>query len=106
MKTKADDLINGLPGEALVRRGLDDYASDLHTPAACLVRIAHPRLFRCGLLPPPAEAVDEAELELYRLLRQEGGDAYARYNALLGELVSFEMALDRRLRATTAPVVT
>lgn len=30
------------------------------------------------------------------LLRQEGGDTYSRYNALLRELVSFEQALDRR----------
>lgn len=98
MKTKADDLIRGLPGEDLVRRGLDDYTCGLRTPAACLVQIARPRLARCGLLAPDSDAVDEAELELYRLLRAQGGDAYARYNALLGELVSFEMALDRRLR--------
>jgi len=38
----------------------------------------------------------EPERQLYRLLRQEGGDAYSRYNALIRELVSFEQALDRR----------
>jgi hypothetical protein len=32
------------------------------------------------------------------LLRQAGGDAYSRYNALLRELISFENALDRRNR--------
>jgi len=37
-------------------------------------------------------------LQLYRLLRQQGGDAYSRYNALLRELVSFESALDHRCR--------
>ncbi|HEV2391375.1 MAG TPA: hypothetical protein VG146_03330 [Verrucomicrobiae bacterium] len=31
-----------------------------------------------------------------RSLRQEKGDAYSRYNALQRELVSFEMALDRK----------
>jgi hypothetical protein len=40
----------------------------------------------------------DAELELYRMLRQTGGDAYSRYNALLRQLVSFERALDRRRR--------
>jgi hypothetical protein len=38
----------------------------------------------------------EPERQLYRLLREEGGDAYSRYNALIRELVSFEQALDRR----------
>jgi len=40
----------------------------------------------------------EYELQLYDLLKKEGGDPYARYNALLRELVSFENALDRRKR--------
>jgi hypothetical protein len=35
---------------------------------------------------------------LYRLLHQQGGDAYSRYNALLRELISFEHALDCRQR--------
>jgi hypothetical protein len=45
---------------------------------------------------PPAPV--EPELQLYRLLRREEGDAYSRYNALVRELVSFEAALDRRNR--------
>jgi hypothetical protein len=40
--------------------------------------------------------VSEPELQLYDLLKREGGDAYSRYNALVRELVSFENALDRR----------
>ena len=40
----------------------------------------------------------EPELQLYELLKREGGDAYSRYNALVRELVSFENALDRRNR--------
>ena len=43
-----------------------------------------------------ASAFPEPERQLYRLLRQEGGDAYSRYIALIRELVSFEEALDRR----------
>ena len=93
------DLLSGLPGETLVRQGLADARAGRLTVEFYLVRIARPRLQRCGLLAPEtATPTIDDELALYRLLRQQGGDAYARYNALLGELVSFEMALDRRWR--------
>ena len=91
-----DELIVGLPGEELVRRGLADYQAGRRSAESFLVQIARPRLEKCGLLAPNRS--DGLELELYRLLRQEGGDAYARYNALLRELSSFENALDRRVR--------
>ena len=97
---KNDDLLTGLPGEALVRRGLADVAEGRLTAEACLVQIARLRLAACGLLPPRFAAIDEAELELYRLLKAQPGDAYFYYNALV-RLVSFEMALDRRLREAT-----
>ena len=98
---KTDELIAGLPGEPLVRQGLEDFQSGLHTIHSCLVRIARPRLSRAGLMPQgnPGE-LSEPELELYGLLKREGGDAYSRYNALLRELVSFENALDQRNRKT------
>ena len=95
-----DDLMVGLPGEALVRRGLADVAEGRCTIEACLVQIARPRLSACGWL-PPFPVMAQPELALYRLLKARPGDAYTRYNALLGELVSFEMALDRRLRQMT-----
>jgi len=94
---KTDDLITGLPGENLVRQGLVDFQAGLCTIPACLVRIARPRLSRAGLMPENIpDQYSESELQLYDLLRQEGGDAYSRYNALLRELISFENALDRR----------
>jgi len=93
------ELISGLPGEALIRLGLADYSAGLHTVPACLVGVALTRFRRAGLLPPTAgREIPDAELEIYRQLRKEGGDAYSRYNALMRELVSFEQALDRRLR--------
>ena len=94
---KTSELIEGLPGEQLVSQGLADFQSGLHTVHSCLVRIARPRLSRAGLMPEgsPGELA-EPELELYGLLKQEGGDAYSRYNSLLRELISFENALDRR----------
>lgn len=101
-----DDLIAGLPGEALVRQGLADCRSGACTVAASLVSLARERLTRAGLLSPQAAGLaPEPELQLYRLLRGDGGDAYSRYNALVRELVSFESALDRRTREACGCVV-
>jgi hypothetical protein len=96
---KPDDVITGLPGESLLREGLADFQAGRCTVPACLVRMATPRLERTGLLPcTNTRLIPEPELQMYRLLRGQGGDAYSRYNALLRELVSFEQALDRRQR--------
>ena len=98
---KTDDLLTGLPGETLVRKGMADLKSGQCTIAACLTAIARNRLIAAGAVADgELRTFSEPELELYRLLRREGGDAYSRYNSLLRELVSFEMALDRRNRTT------
>ena len=86
-----DETMDRLPGGALVREGLTDFHAGRVSPAL-MARAADP------------EAA-EHELQLYRLLRAQGGDAYSRYNSLLRELVSFEQALDRlggTLPASTA----
>lgn len=96
---KTNDLLSGLPGEKLVRKGLADLKSGRHTTAACLAAIARNRLITAGIIAEEeAPTFPEPELQLYQLLRREGGDAYSRYNSLVRELVSFEMALDRRNR--------
>lgn len=96
---KPDDLMQGLPGEALLLEGLADFQSGRRTIPACLVGMARSRLARAGLLPiTVSNPIPEPELQLYRLLRQQGGDAYSRYNSLVRELISFEQALDRRTR--------
>lgn len=90
---------SGLPGEALVREGLADHRAGHCTIASCLIAIARSRFLAAGLLPAGSPAfLAEPERQLYRLLRQQGGDAYSRYNALVRELVSFEQALDHRQR--------
>ena len=94
MKT---DLLEGLPGSALIREGLEDHRAGRQTIAACLVRIASPRLSRAGLIDAQVIHDQGMELELYQLLSGEGARAYSRYNSLLRELVSFEHALDHRL---------
>lgn len=96
MRTNSRDA--QLPGETLVRQGLADLQAGRRSVPAYLVRVARRRLSRAGLIDPPEADTDAAaELELYRLLQEEGGDAYSRYNALMRELVSFEDALDREL---------
>ena len=99
---KTYDLLAGLPGETLVRNGLGDLRSGRCTIAACLAAIARNRLIAAGVIAEEeAPTFPEPELQLYQLLRREGGDAYSRYNSLLRELVSFEMALDRRNRTVS-----
>jgi len=99
---RTNDLLQGLPGEALLREGLADFESGRCTIPACLVAMARQRLRRAGLITGlVASSFPEPELQLYRLLRQQGGDAYSRYNALIRELVSFELALDCRQRRAT-----
>jgi hypothetical protein len=97
VKTETSNLLEGLPGGALIQEGLADHRAGLQTIAACLVRIASPRLSRAGLIHPEATDDEGVELELYQLLSGEGGRAYSRYNSLLRELLSFEHALDHRL---------
>lgn len=99
---KTDDPLNGLPGEALVRKGLADLKSGQCTTAACLAAIARDRLIAAGVIAEAETHIfSEPELQLYQLLRREGGDAYSQYNSVMRELVSFEMALDRRNRTAS-----
>ena len=99
-----NDLLSGLPGEELVREGLLDLQAARCTIPACLVAIGLPRMRRAGLVRQEPRALPaDAELQLYRMLRQAGGDAFSHYNALLRQLVSFEQALDRRCRHRQPP---
>lgn len=94
-----EELLTGLPGAAIVRQGLADLDAGRRTVPALLLEVARGRLTRAGLLSRADRSSEQdAELELYRLLRTEKGDAYSRYNALLRELVSFERALEARVR--------
>lgn len=98
--------LEGLPANELIQEGLNDLAQRRVSVAACLVKLASPRLRRCGMevLLSDEDALN-ADRELYALLGHEhGNEAHSRYNALLRELVSFERALesrDRRARLIT-----
>lgn len=94
------DELDALPGGALIRQGLADLEAGHQSIATLLIDIARPRLTELGLVPPSARPpVAEPERELYRRLRAERGDAYARYNSLIRELTSFQSALIRALRS-------
>jgi len=91
--------LRGLPGAAIVRAGIRDLMDGRMSVGSCLAAIALPRLWAAGLVPRDFQhAIPHGELTLYRLLRQEKGNAYARYSALIRELVSFEHALATRIR--------
>ncbi len=101
MNTSTESLFSGLPGEEFAHAGLEDRAAGRESVAALLMEIAAPRLRTIGCGGPVGRELD-AELRLYRLLvRMHGDDAYGQYNALLRRLVSFERALDHRLRQRT-----
>ena len=92
-----DEMLHGLPGADRIRQGLEDIRAGRRSIAACLVRMARPRLSRANLMPPAPAEDDVAELELYRMFASEGSNAHSRYNALVRELISFEHALDHRM---------
>ena len=80
-----------LPGDDLVRAGLDDLARDVVSIPSLLVSIGAPRLRALGV--PLPQTIDAPEHRLYELLRAREPDAaHSRYNALVRRLVSFERA--------------
>lgn len=100
MNPSPSEMLAELPGADRILEGLNDYHHGRHSIPACLVRIAMPRLIRAGLLSSSASYDDGAELDLYQMLDPEGAKAHSQYNSLIRELISFEHALDHRLRRT------
>jgi hypothetical protein len=92
-----------LPGADILVDGLEDLRLGSETAPALLLRIAAPRLARVGIrVPDPCRAQGiDVELQLYRLLRREPGDAYGRYNASLRRLASLCHALEQRAAASS-----
>jgi hypothetical protein len=91
-----------LPGEDLVRRGLEDLAAGVESVESLLVSIGAPRLAALGL--PVENAFSSPEHRLYELLSAEDSDsAHSRYNALVKRLVSYESAAELRASALQRP---
>ena len=94
-----DDL--GLPGGAMIDKGLDDLAGGIESPESLAVSLAAPRLRREGV-PVPADCLPDAEPRLYRLLEStDGALAHARYLAWLRQVSSFADAC-RQVRIRNA----
>ena len=89
----------GLPGEELISKGIDDLAAGENgTVEALLVAMARPKLRSLEVdVPRCADEVEDAELKLYALLGLTHEDAYNEYNALRRRLSRFEYALQARL---------
>jgi hypothetical protein len=85
------DRATGLPGEELIRAGLEDLARGIESVPAFLVSIGAPRLGQLGFdVPTP---LPSPEHRLYVLLARDDPDgAHSQYNALVRRLVSFERA--------------
>jgi hypothetical protein len=92
-------MLDGLPGAALVERGVSDVRASKTTIESLLVAMAAPRLQALGVLGHGEGRVQDAELALYELLGRENADPYSRYNALKRELASFVHALEQRVEA-------
>lgn len=92
--------LDGLPANDMIQQGLDDLAQRRASVAGFLVKIASPKMRRCGMdMHLSDDEALNADRELYALLgREYGNEAHSRYNALLRELVSFERALEARHR--------
>jgi hypothetical protein len=86
--------LRGLPGEELIRQGIEDLRRGEESIPALLVSIGAPRLRQIGLALPD-RLIESPEHRLYRLLAEADSDsAHSRYNALIRRLVSFERAAE------------
>ena len=100
MNVDGTALLIGLPGAELIAEGVADVVAGRETIAGELVKIGSPRLRSCGIdvAVTPERALD-ADRRLHRLLgAAHGRNAHSHYNALIRQLVSFEQALEGRVR--------
>lgn len=92
-----------LPGSELVVAGLADLERGVFdSTEALLIAIGAPRLRTLGIALPDGLPQNPEHALYFRLGEQHGLDAHSRYNALVRRLVSFERALDGRLRRERA----
>jgi len=83
-----------LPGEDLIKAGLEDLHQGRETIPALLVAIGSPRLRMLGL-ELPTNLPTDPEHRLYNLLAEDDQDsAHSRYNAYIRKLVSYERAAE------------
>ncbi|HEV7404808.1 MAG TPA: hypothetical protein VGO11_17835 [Chthoniobacteraceae bacterium] len=100
-----DELLRGLPGEELIRPGLEDLAAGRESEEALLIEMAQTRLREAGLpVPVIPPASPEAELRLYALLgRKHDLEAHYQFGALTQRLDKFCRSLEASVRQRLAP---
>ncbi len=92
-----------LPGEDLVREGLNDLAQNRITERALLVLVAAPRLQGLGLSVPERQSAVPCEHQLYTLLEERlGAGAHSHDNSLIRRIVSYARGLERERQRATA----
>lgn len=90
-----------LPGEDLVRQGLDDLAQNRVTDCSLLALIAAPRLRGLGVPVPERGGAEPFEHQLYsRLEVRLGAGAHSHYNSLIRRVVSYARSLEREGQRT------
>lgn len=89
-----------IPGEELVKKGLQDLSQGIFSMQALLVLIGAPRLCKLGVsIPFTKNSPDSPEHALYQHLQKENWrDSHSRYNALIRRLVSYERILEKKSR--------
>ncbi|MBE0544224.1 MAG: hypothetical protein IH623_23030 [Verrucomicrobia bacterium] len=91
-----------LPGEDLVRQGLNDLAQARETDFSLLVLIAAPRLRGLGVPVPERGCAEPFEHQLYsRLEARLGAGAHSHYNSLIRRMVSLEREGQRTVARTS-----
>ena len=92
--------LSGLPGEELVRCGVDDLQAGKRTESALLMLVAGPRLRGLGIdVQEPGDIAPPYEHRLYEYLGERyGASGYRRYNAMIRRIVSFARAMEHRKR--------
>lgn len=90
-----------LPGEDLVRQGLNDPAQARVTDFSLLVLIAAPRLRGLGVPVPERGCAVPFEHQLYsRLEARLGAGDHSHYNGLIRRVVSYARSLEREGQRT------
>jgi hypothetical protein len=92
------DVPPSFPGHELVSAGLSDLAAGRESESSLLVAMAAPRLRRVGFDVPEGGG-ERPSHRLYELLSEADQGAHSRYNALVGQIVSFARAAERAASA-------
>jgi hypothetical protein len=91
------ELAAGLPGEEMIRKGIQDLGNSVESNESLLVQIGWPRLNLLGAPIKQSWRNIDSDRQLYaRLCQTHGYEAHSQYNSLVRQLSSFARALENR----------